>query len=86
MSVSTTDELIELILGGGAPAGAPAAAPAFELDAIASEGQVRADEWQLTPTRMDQDSRLDHTFGAGPRVSLRTLRGDIVIKKIKSPT
>ena len=80
MSLSTTDARLEL--GIGSPAGTTGQAPPIQLDAVATDGEVHAADWQLTPVRSDRDWRLDHAFGGGARVSLRSQRGDIVIKKL----
>jgi hypothetical protein len=80
MSLSTADARLELGLGG-AP-GTTGQTPAVQLDAVATEGEVRATDWQLTATQSDTERRLEHAFGAGARVSLRTQRGDIVVKKL----
>jgi hypothetical protein len=73
LTLLTTDDTLRLILDGP---------PSITVDAVASLGRVRAEDFQLSAESGDQESRLTHTFGAGnsARVSLRNLRGDIVIR------
>jgi len=73
MSLNTTDARIELSLG---------TSPGIQLDAMATDGTIKAADWQLTPGVHDKDSRLEHAFGHGPRVSVRTQHGDILISRL----
>ena len=77
LTLLTTDETLRLLLDGP---------PAVAIDAVASEGgKITADDFSVTPKHDDQEQRLSQTFGAAsaPRVTLRTLRGDIVLGKVK---
>jgi hypothetical protein len=75
LTLLTTDDTLRLLLDGPAH---------VALDAAASLGRVHAEDFQLSPESDDQESRLTHTFGAGDaRVSLRDLRGDIVIRNLR---
>jgi hypothetical protein len=76
LALLTTDEPIELTLDGPPP---------IVLDAIATSASIDADAFALTPNASGADARLSHVFapGATARVSLRNLRGDIVIEKVK---
>lgn len=72
----TTDAPLDLVLDG---------APAVVVDAVASEGGgVRADDFALTATVTDGESRVRHEFVVGgARVALRNRRGGIVIHRLK---
>jgi hypothetical protein len=73
LTLFTTDDTLRLDLDGPPP---------VVIDAVASLGHIRANDFGLEPESLDQESRLSHEFGrGGPRVSLRNLRGDIVIGK-----
>jgi hypothetical protein len=75
MSLLTSEDTLRLLLDGP---------PAMIVDAIASEGQIQAADFQLVSEAGDREAKLSHTFGAnGPRVTLRNSRGDIVIRKAK---
>jgi hypothetical protein len=74
LSLSTSDDAIDVTLEGAAP-------PHCVIDALAEDGDVLASDLGLTATKSDRDSRLEHSFGAGPRLSLRTSNGNIVIKR-----
>ena len=75
LSLLTTEDTLRLLLDGP---------PALALEAIASEGQIQAADFQLQSESGDRETRLSHVFGAGgPRVTLRNSRGDIVIRKAK---
>jgi hypothetical protein len=73
LTLLTTDDTLRLMLDGP---------PHVAVDAVASLGRVHAEDFQLAAESGDQESRLTHTFGGsdGARVSLRNLRGDIVIR------
>jgi len=77
LTLLTTEEVIRLLLDGPPP---------ITIDAVATEGgSIKADDFNLTPKREDQDQRLTQAFGgaSAPRATLRTLRGEIVIGKVK---
>jgi hypothetical protein len=75
MSLLTNDDTLRLLLDGS---------PALTVDAIASEGEIQAGDFQLHGEPGDREVKLWHTFGAnGPRVTLRNSHGDIVIRKAK---
>ena len=76
LMLSTTDEPLTLRLGEAA---------AINVDAIATEGKIDATAFALTPVAGDREQRLAHPFApaATARVSIRNLRGDIVIGKTK---
>jgi hypothetical protein len=73
LTLLTTDDTLRLMLDGP---------PHVAVDAAASLGRVHAEDFQLSAESGDQESRLTHSFGGsgGARVSLRNLRGDIVIR------
>jgi hypothetical protein len=72
LTLLTTDETLRLLLDGP---------PRVMIDAAANLGHIQAADFGLQPESVDQESRLTHDFGnGGPRVSLRNLRGDIVIR------
>jgi len=73
----TTDETIRLTLAG---------TPQIALDAAASEGGViHAEDLGLDVKSEEGEQRVTHNFGASPtaRVTLRSARGNIVIRKAK---
>jgi hypothetical protein len=76
LTLLTTDNTLRLMLDGP---------PHVAIDAVASLGRVRAEDFQLSAEPGDQESHLAHTFGGsgGARVSLRNLRGDIVIRNLR---
>jgi hypothetical protein len=76
LTLLTTDDTLRLILDGP---------PHVAIDAVASLGRVHAEDFQLSAESGDQESRLTHSFGGSgdPRVSLRNLRGDIVIRNVR---
>jgi hypothetical protein len=76
LALLTTDEAVTLTLDGP---------PAIALDAVATEGRIDAAALALQPQDSGADMRLSHLFapGAAVRVSIRNLRGDIVIGKSK---
>lgn len=76
LTLLTTDEPLHLRLDGSPP---------IALDAIATEARVDASAFALQPDAAGRDQRLTHLFAPGGaiRVSLRNLRGDIVIGKLK---
>ncbi len=76
LTLLTTDDTLRLLLDGP---------PHVDIDAAASLGRVRAEDFQLSAEPGDQESRLVHAFGGsgGARVSLRNLRGDIVIRNFR---
>ncbi|MBP6715364.1 MAG: hypothetical protein KA205_00745 [Acidobacteria bacterium] len=75
-TLATSDE--ELRVSWRDPAG-------VQVDALASNGNVDAADWGLTPTKSSLDTRLDAPLGtksaAAPRVSLRNQGANIVLKK-----
>jgi hypothetical protein len=81
MSLSTTEAPLDFSLARAA--GGSGARAALTFDAIAADGEINASDWQLVPTKGDRESRLEHVFGTGPRVSLRTTRGDITFRVLK---
>jgi hypothetical protein len=61
-----------------------AGTPAVVIDAIATDGAIRAPDLGATPRQGDHEMRLDATIGAGSaRVVLRTERADIEIHRMK---
>jgi hypothetical protein len=76
LTLLTTDDTLRLLLDGP---------PNVAVDAAASLGRVHAEDFQLSADTSDQESHLTHTFGSGrgARVSLRNLRGDIVIRNLR---
>jgi hypothetical protein len=76
LALLTTDEVITLTIAG---------TPAIVLDAAATDARIDATALALQPDVSGADARLAHVFvpGAAARVSLRNLRGDIVIAKVK---
>ncbi len=76
LTVVTTDEELRLQLEG---------TPAIRLDAVAPSGEITTPEFDLKTETVDGEVRLTHAFGenASARVSLRNLRGEIVISKTK---
>ena len=73
----TTDEPIRLTLAG---------TPQIALDAAASDGGViHAEDFDLEVKSAEGEQHVAHNFGASPtaRVTLRSARGDIVIRKAK---
>jgi hypothetical protein len=73
LTILTTDGTLRLVLDGP---------PAVAIDAVASQGRVVADDFDLDADTTEQESRLAHTFGetTAPRVSLRNSHGDILIE------
>jgi hypothetical protein len=75
-SIVTTDERLKITWPDSAPA---------EFDAITVDGNVDAADWNLTPSKKENETRLQQTVGAKtsgtPRISLRNQGGDIVIRK-----
>ena len=76
IALLTTDEPVTLMLDGPPP---------IALDAVATSGSIDASAFALQPNTSGADARLSHLFtpGATARVSIRNLRGDIVIVKVK---
>jgi hypothetical protein len=76
VTLVTTDEELRLLLEGP---------PAIKLDAVAPNGQISTPELDVNVETSDREARLAHTFGdnATARVSLRNLRGEIVIRMAK---
>ncbi len=74
----TTDEALRLILDGP---------PGVNVDAIATDdGAIHGEDFALAVTKSsDNEQRVSKSFGgaAAPRVTLRTARGSIVIRKAK---
>ncbi len=76
LTVLTSDDTLRLLLDGP---------PAVSLDAAANLGRIQATDFGLQPEWADQEARLAHAFGrGGPRVALRNVRGDIVIRNPRS--
>lgn len=73
-TILTTDEPLRLVLVG---------TPSFDLDAAATNGDIQATEFNLTPDTPAPSARLTHSFGgrSDTRVTLRNTRGNIVIRK-----
>ena len=72
LTLLTTDDTLRVLLDGPPP---------VSIDVVANLGKIRAEDFHVQPDTIDQESRLTHTFGGGGvRVSLRNLRGDIVIR------
>ncbi len=75
-SLVTTDETLRVTIPDTA---------GVRLDAVATRGSIDGAQWNLTPTKSGEDSRVDAALGANtanaPRVSLRNTGGDIVIRK-----
>jgi len=75
LSLLTSDDTLRLLLEGP---------PHVVIDAVASQGRIQASDFGLQPESLEQEARLTHEFGGGPRVSLRNLRGDIVIRNSRA--
>jgi acetolactate synthase regulatory subunit len=78
MTLLTTDETLRLMLDGP---------PAISMDAVATEGgSIRAEDFDLPIKSVEGEQRCSKVFGDGgspPRVTLRAVRGSIVIRKAK---
>jgi hypothetical protein len=75
LTLVTTDEELRLLLEGP---------PSIRLDAVAPNGEISTPGLDVKPEMSDREARLTHTFGDGDsRVSLRNLRGQIVIRMSK---
>jgi len=75
LTLLTTDDTLRLLLDPAVKA---------TIDAVAEIGQIQAQDFSWQSETVDHDSHLSHAVGAGgPRVSLRNLRGEIVIRKSK---
>jgi hypothetical protein len=75
LTLVTTDDDLRLLLEGP---------PAIQLDAVAPNGEISTPGLDVKPETSEREARLSHTFGdGGPRVSLRNLRGQIVIRMAK---
>ena len=76
MTLVTTDEELRLVIDGS---------PAVAVDAVAVSGEISTPGLDLKPEASERESRLAHTFGenASARVSMRNLRGPIVIRMAK---
>jgi hypothetical protein len=78
LTILTSDQIVRLMIDGN---------PDVTLDAIATEtGTITATDFTLTPAAADREQRLSHTFGGGAaarRVTIRNLRGQIVIGRAK---
>lgn len=78
MTLLTSDETLRLLLDGP---------PAISLDAVATEGgSIRAEEFDLPIKSVEGEQRCSKVFGdanSAPRVTLRAVRGSIVIRKAK---
>jgi len=76
LTLLTTDDTLRLLLDGP---------PNVSIDAVATMGQIQAGDFGVKPETIDQDARLTYTFGsgAGARVSLRNIRGNIVVKNFR---
>jgi hypothetical protein len=76
LSLLTSDDTLRILLDGP---------PHVVIDAVASQGKIQATDFGLQPESVDQEARLTHEFGGGgPRVSLRNLRGNIVIRNSRA--
>jgi hypothetical protein len=70
-TIITSAETLKLTLAGP---------PGVTIDAVTTDGAIRATDFALEPTRQDRESRLGAPIGGGgPRIVLRNSRGDIVI-------
>lgn len=77
MTLLTTDETLRLLLDGP---------PGINLDAVATEGaSIRAEDFDLPVKSAEGEQRCSKMFGdaSSPRVTLRAVRGSIVIRKAK---
>jgi hypothetical protein len=78
MTLLTSDETLRLMLDGP---------PAISLDAVATEGgSIRAEDFDLPIKSVEGEQRCNKVFGnssSAPRVTLRAVRGSIVIRKAK---
>jgi hypothetical protein len=76
LTLVTTDEELRLVLDGP---------PAVVVDAAAVSGEISTPGLDLKLEASERESRLAHTFreNASARVSLRNLRGPIVIRMAK---
>jgi hypothetical protein len=75
VTLVTTDEDLRLLLDGP---------PSIRLDAVAPNGEISTPGLDVKADASDRESRLTHTFGDGDaRVSLRNMRGQIVIRMAK---
>ena len=78
LTLLTTDDPLRVVLDGPLH---------VTIDAVATMGRVQATDFDLSPENVEHDSHLSHAIGGrgGARVSLRNLRGDIVIKNLRGP-
>jgi hypothetical protein len=78
LTLLTTDDTLRLLIDGR---------PNISVDAATTLGQIQAADFDLQAETVDQDARLAHNFGStgGARVSLRNVRGNIVIKNFRGP-
>jgi hypothetical protein len=78
MTLLTSDETLRLMLDGP---------PAINLDAVATDGgSIRAEDFDLPIKSVEGEQRCSKLFGnasSAPRVTLRAVRGSIVIRKAK---
>ena len=78
MTLLTSDETLRLMLDGP---------PAISLDAVATDGgSIRAEDFDLPIKSVEGEQRCSKVFGnasSAPRVTLRAVRGSIVIRKAK---
>lgn len=75
LTLITTDNTARLRLDG---------TPRLTLDAAALDGKIQATDIGLEATTDNRNAKLTHTFGApgGPKVTMRTTGGDIVVRKV----
>jgi hypothetical protein len=77
LTILTSDEPVRLLLAG---------TPAVTLDLVATEGgRIRAEELNLTAEVRESEERLAHVMNGGTarRITVRNLRGNIVIGRAK---
>jgi hypothetical protein len=76
LTLLTTDDTLRVLLDGPPP---------VTIDAVSNLGRIQADDFGLKEEVVDQERRISHAFGGatGARVSLRNLRGDIVIRNAR---
>lgn len=75
LTLLTTDDTLRLLLDPSVHA---------SIDAVSEVGQIQANDFSWQSESVDRETRLSRTIGSGgPRLSLRNVRGEIVIRKSK---
>jgi len=75
LTLLTTDDTLRLLLDPATRA---------TIDAFAEIGQIQAQDFSWQPEAIEKNARLSQSIGGGgPRISMRNLRGEIVIRKSK---